>query len=342
MNKEFLAALEQVEQEKGISRDILIEAIESALLSAYKKQFGSANECRGVVNRKTGDMGVFMIKRVVSEVENPESEISLADAQQLSSRYTVGDEVEVNVMPKSFGRIAAQTAKQVVVQRIREAERENISNEFSEKKGKLVTGYVQRIDLQRNNVMVRIGNEDAVLSEKEQVPGERLNPGEEIVLFVMDVRDDARGLQIILSRSHPGLVKELFKREVPEIADGTVEIKAISREAGSRTKIAVYSNNPDVDPIGSCVGARGMRVSGILKELKGEKIDIISYNEDPAEYITAALAPATVSSIDINAAEKSCSVRVPESQLSLAIGKEGQNARLAAKLTGWKIDIKSE
>lgn len=342
MNKEFLAALEQVEKEKGISQDILIEAIESALLSAYKKQFGSANECRGVVNRKTGDMGVFMVKRVVSEVENPSEEISLEDAQQLSSRYTVGDEVEVNVMPKTFGRIAAQTAKQVVVQRIREAERENISNEFSEKKGKLVTGYIQRIDYARNNIMVRVGNEDAVLGANEQVAGERFNPGEEIVLYVMDVRDDARGLQIVLSRSHPGLVKELFKREVPEIADGTVEIKAIAREAGSRTKIAVFSNNSDVDPIGSCVGARGIRVSGILKELKGEKIDIISYSEDPAEYITAALSPAAVSSIDINAQEKSCSVKVPENQLSLAIGKEGQNARLAAKLTGWKIDIKSE
>ena len=342
MNKEFLAALEQVEQEKGISQDILIEAIESALLSAYKKQFGSANECRGVVNRKTGDMGVFMVKKVVSEVTDPETEISFEDAQEISSRYTVGDEVEVNVMPKTFGRIAAQTAKQVVVQRIREAERENISNEFSEKKGKLINGYIQRNDQKHGNVMVRVGNEDAVLSKSEQVPGERLNPGEEIVLYVMDVRDDARGLQIVLSRSHPGLVKELCKREVPEIADGTGEINAISREAGSRTKIAVFSNNKDVDPIGSCVGARGIRVSGILKELKGEKIDIISYSDDPAEYITAALAPATVTAIEINENEKSCSVKVPESQLSLAIGKEGQNARLAAKLTGWKIDIKSE
>ncbi len=342
MNKEFLAALEQVTKEKGIEKEVLIEAIESALLSAYKKQFGNVSECRGVVNQKTGDMGVYMIKRVVLEVEDPMTEITLEEAQKISVKYTVGDECEVNVMPASFGRIAAQTAKQVVVQRIREAERQNVSNEFSEKKGKLVSGFVQRIDPQRNNVMVRVGNEDAVIGSNEQIPGERLNPGEEILLFVMDVKDDARGLQIILSRSHPGLVKELFKREVPEIADGTVEVKAIAREPGSRTKIAVFSNNPDVDSIGACVGTKGMRVSNILKELRGEKVDIITYSEDPAEYITAALAPATVTGIVVEEEEKSCRVTVPESQLSLAIGKEGQNARLAAKLTGWKIDIKSE
>lgn len=341
MNKEFLAALEQVEKEKGIDKEVLIEAIESALLSAYKKQFGSNNECRGVVNRKTGDMGVYMIKTVVSEVEDPTLEISLSDAQQISSQYMVGDECEVNVMPKTFGRIAAQTAKQVVVQRIREAERQNVCNEFSEKKGKLVSGHVQRIDHLRNNVMIRVGNEDAVISGNEQTPDEKLTPGEEVMLFVMDVKDDTRGLQIVLSRSHPGLVKELFKREVPEIADGTVEIKAIAREAGSRTKIAVFSNNADVDPIGACVGAKGMRVANILSELRGEKIDIITYSEDPAAYITSALSPATASSIEVNAEEKSCSVLVPENQLSLAIGKEGQNVRLAAKLTGWKIDIKS-
>lgn len=342
MNKEFLTALELVEKEKGIEKDVLIEAIESALLSAYKKQFGNVNECRGVVNRKTGDMGVYMVKTVVSEVEDPNLEISLAEAQKLSTQYSVGDECEVNVMPQTFGRIAAQTAKQVVVQRIREAERQNVCNEFSEKKGKLVSGHVQRIDHLKNNIMVRIGNEDAVIGEKEQTPGEKLIPGEEITLFVMDVKDDTRGLQIILSRSHPGLVKELFKREVPEIADGTVEIKSIAREPGSRTKIAVYSNNSDVDSIGACVGPKGMRVSNILSELRGEKIDIITYSEDPAEYITSALSPATASGITVNAEEKSCSVTVPESQLSLAIGKEGQNARLAAKLTGWKIDIKSE
>ncbi len=342
MNKEFLAALEQVEKEKGIDKEVLIEAIETALLSAYKKQFGNNNECRGVVNRKTGDMGVYMVKTVVTEVENPNSEISFAEAQKISTQYAVGDECEVNVMPQTFGRIAAQTAKQVVVQRIREAERQNVCNEFSEKKGKLVSGHVQRIDYIKNNVMIRVGNEDALISGNEQTPGEKLNPGEEVMLFVMDVKDDTRGLQIVLSRSHPGLVKELFKREVPEIADGTVEIKSIAREPGSRTKIAVYSNNPDVDSIGACVGAKGMRVSNILRELRGEKIDIINYSEDPEKYITAALSPATASGITVNAEEKSCSVTVPENQLSLAIGKEGQNARLAAKLTGWKIDIKSE
>lgn len=342
MNKEFLLALEAVGKEKGIDKEFLIEAIETALLSAYKREFNLSTEVRGVVNRKTGEMGVYALKTVVDEVANPDVEISLADASKISKHYQTGDEIEVNVMPKTFGRIAAQTAKQVIVQRIREAERSIACNEFSEKKGEILLGLVQRIEQgPNNNIMIEIGTQEAILTQNEQVPGEAIRPGEKIYLYVMDVKDDARGLQIVLSRSHPGLVKRLFEKEVPEIADGTVEIKGISREPGSRTKIAVYSNNKDVDAIGSCVGPKGMRVSNILNELRGEKIDIITYSEDPAEYVTQALSPATVTDITVNAEEKTCQVIVPESQLSLAIGKEGQNVRLAAKLTGWKIDIKS-
>lgn len=341
MNKEFLNALEAVSSDKGIDKEVLIDAIETALLSAYKKQFAHSEDLRGVVNRKNGEMGVYAVRTVVEEVAEPDKEISLADALKMSKKYQVGDEVEVNVMPKTFGRIAAQTAKQVIVQRIREAEREIACNEFSEKKGEIVLGLVQRIDQLRNNIMIEIGSQEAILAKSEQTPGEKIRAGEKIYLYVMDVKDDARGLQIVLSRSHPGLVKRLFEKEVPEINDGTVEIKGISREAGSRTKIAVFSNNKDVDAIGSCVGPKGMRVSNILNELRGEKVDIINYSEDPKEYITQALSPAEVESVSVNLEEKSCEVIVPESQLSLAIGKEGQNARLAAKLTGWKIDIKS-
>ena len=342
MNKEFLNALEAVSKDKGIDKEFLIEAIETALLSAYKREFNQVGEVRGIVNRKTGEMGVYAVKKVVDKVEDPETEISFEEASKINKHYQTGDEIEVNVMPKTFGRIAAQTAKQVIVQRIREAEREIACNEFSEKKGEILLGLVQRIEQgPRNNIMIEIGTQEAILTQNEQVPGENIRPGEKIYLYVMDVKDDTRGLQIVLSRSHPGLVKRLFEKEVPEINDGTVEIKGIAREAGSRTKIAVYSNNKDVDAIGSCVGPKGMRVSNILNELRGEKIDIITYSENPEEYIVQALSPATVDKITVNADEKTCQVTVPENQLSLAIGKEGQNARLAAKLTGWKIDIKS-
>lgn len=342
MNKEFLNALEAVAKEKGIDKELLIDAIETALLSAYKREFQNAGEVRGIVNRKNGEMGVYMVKTVVDEVENPETEISFAEASKINKHYQTGDEIEINVMPKTFGRIAAQTAKQVIVQRIREAERAIACNEFSEKKGEILLGLVQRIEQgPHKNIMIEIGTQEAILAQGEQVPSENIRPGEKIYLYVMDVKDDARGLQIVLSRSHPGLIKRLFEKEVPEIADGTVEIKGISREAGSRTKIAVFSTNKDVDPVGSCVGPKGMRVSNILNEIRGEKIDIIVYSEDPKEYVTAALSPAKVLDVVVLDEEKSCQVTVPESQLSLAIGKEGQNVRLAAKLTGWKIDIKS-
>lgn len=342
MNKEFLNALEAVSKDKGIDKEFLIEAIETALLSAYKREFNQVGEVRGIVNRKTGEMGVYAVKKVVTKVEDPDMEVSVEEALKVNKHYQEGDEIEVNVMPKTFGRIAAQTAKQVIVQRIREAEREIACNEFSEKKGEILLGLVQRIEQgPRNNIMIEIGTQEAILTQSEQVPSENIRPGEKIYLYVMDVKDDTRGLQIVLSRSHPGLVKRLFEKEVPEINDGTVEIKGIAREAGSRTKIAVYSNNKDVDAIGSCVGPKGMRVSNILNELRGEKIDIITYSENPEEYIVQALSPAAVDKITVNEEEKTCQVIVPENQLSLAIGKEGQNARLAAKLTGWKIDIKS-
>ncbi|MBE7029329.1 MAG: transcription termination/antitermination protein NusA [Ruminococcaceae bacterium] len=342
MNKEFLAALEAVANEKSIDKELLIDAIETALLSAYKREFTQTGEIRGIVNRKTGEMGVYALKKVVEKVEDPSLEISFEEASKINKHYQVGDEIEINVMPKTFGRIAAQTAKQVIVQRIREAERTIACNEFSEKKGEILLGLVQRIEQgPHKNIMIEIGTQEAILAQGEQTPGENIRPGEKIYLYVIDVKDDARGLQIVLSRSHPGLIKRLFEKEVPEIQDGTVEIKGISREAGSRTKIAVFSNNKDVDPVGSCVGPKGMRVSNILNELRGEKIDIIVYNEDPEQYITQALSPAKVLEVSINEEEKSCQVLVPESQLSLAIGKEGQNVRLAAKLTGWKIDIKS-
>ena len=353
MNSEFLAALDQVEKDKGISKEILIEAIENALLFAYKKEHDQRDwerreaeaapvEYRGFVNRETGDMGVYPTKTVVEEVADPVSEISIDDARRLSKSLSVGDTCEVNVMPRSFGRIAAQTAKQVVVQRIREAEREIICNEYTEKKGDIIQGLIQRVEKgTKNNVMMEIGRVEAMLIPSEQVPTEKYVPGEKMYLYVVDVKDDQKGTQIVISRTHPGLVKRLFEMEVPEIADGTVEIKAISREAGSRSKIAVFSNNKDVDAIGACVGAKGMRVANVLKELRGEKVDIINYSENPVEYITAALAPSKVLRVEVFEEEKSCMVEVPEEQLSLAIGKEGQNARLAAKLTGWKIDIKS-
>jgi len=342
MNKEFLNALEAVATEKGIDKELLIDAIETALLSAYKREFQSAGEVRGIVNRKNGEMGVYAVKTVVDKVENPECEISYEEASKINKHYQTGDEIEINVMPKTFGRIAAQTAKQVIVQRIREAERAIACSEFSEKKGEILLGLVQRIEQgPHKNIMIEIGTQEAILAQGEQVASENIRPGEKIYLYVMDVKDDARGLQIVLSRSHPGLIKRLFEKEVPEIKDGTVEIKGISREAGSRTKIAVFSNNKDVDPVGSCVGPKGMRVSNILNEIRGKKIDIIVYSEDPKEYVTAALSPAKVLEVNVLEEEKSCQVTVPESQLSLAIGKEGQNVRLAAKLTGWKIDIKS-
>jgi len=340
MNKEFIEAICALEKEKDISKDILIEAIESALVSAYKKNYGTSQNVRVNIDRELGDIDVFMRKDVVEEVEDDMIEISLEEALEIDPRYEVGDVVEYQVTPRDFGRIAAQTAKQVVVQRIREAERGMIFDDYITRQGEIITGTVQRIS--NETIFVNMGKAEGILAATERVPGETYRINERIKVFIMDVKKTTKGPQVFLSRSHPGLVKRLFELEVPEIEEGEVEIKSIAREAGSRTKIAVWSNDPDVDAVGACVGMNGARVNAIVSELRGEKIDIINWSEEPEVLIENALSPAKVVSVYVTPDEKSASVVVPDYQLSLAIGKEGQNARLAARLTGYKIDIKSE
>lgn len=340
MNLELIEALNDLEKERGINTDVLIEAIQQALISAYKKNFGSLQNVRVHFDRVSGEIKVFARKTIVEEMKDPRSEIPLAEARRLDPRYELDDVVETEVTPKDFGRIAAQTAKQVVVQRIREAERDLIFDEFSNREGDIVTGTVQR--LENKNVYIDLGKTEAVLSQNEQMPGEHYNIGDRLKNYIIEVKKTTKGPQIMVSRTHPGLLKRLFELEVPEIHDGTVEIKSVAREAGSRSKIAVYSRNENVDPVGACVGPKGLRVQAIVNELKGEKIDIVKWNSDVTKFIASSLSPAKVLSVDINPEEKVAQVVVPDYQLSLAIGKEGQNARLAAKLTGWKIDIKSE
>ena len=339
MNKEFIEAIDALEKEKGISKDILIEAIESALVSAYKKNYGTSQNVRVNINREEGDIDVFMRKDVVEEPEDDMIEISLEDSLEIDARYAVGDVVEYQVTPRDFGRIAAQTAKQVVVQRIREAERGMIFEDYITKQGEILTGTVQRIS--NETIFVNMGRAEGILAATERVPGEKYDINDRIKVFIMDVKKTTKGPQVFLSRSHPGLVKRLFELEVPEIEDGTVEIKSIAREAGSRTKIAVYTEEENVDPVGACVGTRGSRVQNVVDELFGEKIDIITWSEDPHILISNVLSPAKVEKVIIDEDEKAATVIVPDYQLSLAIGKEGQNVRLAAKLCGWKIDIKS-
>ncbi|MDI3327217.1 MAG: transcription termination factor NusA [Alicyclobacillaceae bacterium] len=340
MNQDFIEALDQLEREKGISKDVLIEAIEAALISGYKRNFNSAANVRVDVNRETGDVRVFARKTVVEEPTDPRLEISLDAAEQINPHYTVGDVVEIEVTPKDFGRIAAQTAKQVVTQRIREAERGLIYHEFVDREEDIVTGVVQRQD--SRYTYVDLGKAEALLPFHEQIPGEKLKQGDRVKCFITKVEKTTKGPQILLSRTHPGLLRRLFELEVPEIYDGVVEIKSVAREAGHRSKIAVYSRKPEVDPVGACVGPRGMRVQHVVSELNGEKVDIVKWSDDPQEFVKNALSPAKVVSVDISEEERVARVVVPDYQLSLAIGKEGQNARLAAKLTGWKIDIKSE
>ena len=340
MNVEFIEALEQIQKDKGISKEILIEALEAALISSYKRNFGTSQNVRVEINRDTGDVHVYSQKRVVEEVEDDLLEISLAEARAINSKYAVEDIIEREVTPRNFGRIAAQTAKQVVVQRIREAERGVVFDEFINRESDIITGTVERVA--KGMVYINLGKTEAVLAPSEQMPNEEYNHADRIKTYIVEVKKTTKGPQIQVSRTHPGLIKRLFELEVPEIHDGVVEIKSISREAGSRTKIAVESKDPNVDPVGACVGPKGARVQTIVDELKGEKIDIIKYSKDPGEFITSALSPAKVVSTAINLEEKTAKVIVPDYQLSLAIGKEGQNARLAAKLTGWKIDIKSE
>ncbi len=339
MNQEFISAVEELEKTRGISKETLFEAIESALVSAYKKNYGTNQNVYVDIDKDTGDINVYMSMDVVDQIEDESSQISLAEAQEIDPDYVVGDVVEYMVTPRDFGRIAAQTAKQVVVQRIREAERTMVYDEYIEKAGHVVTGIVQRKS--NGTIFVNIGRTDGILPAREQVKTEKIEPGDRLKVYIMDVKNGSRGAQVFLSRSHPGLVKGLFELEVPEIEDGTVEIKSIAREAGSRTKIAVYAQDEAVDPVGACVGARGIRVQNVVDEIWGEKIDIINWSEDPAMLISNVLAPSEVESVDIDEEGKMAEVVVPDSQLSLAIGKSGQNVRLAAKLCGWKIDIKS-
>lgn len=340
MNMEFIEALHELEKGRGISAEILFEAIEAALISAYKKNFGSLQNVRVLIDRLTGEFKVYARKTVVEVVEDSRTQVSLEEARSLDPNYQLEDIVEYEVTPREFGRIAAQTAKQVVVQRIREAERGMIYDEFVNREGDIVTGVVQRYE--QKNVIVDLGKVEAVLPAQEQIPGESYQSFERIKTYVVEVKKTTKGPQIMLSRTHPGLIKRLFELEVPEIHDGVVEIKGVSREAGARSKIAVYSRDPNVDPVGACVGPKGVRVQTIVTELKGEKIDIVNFSLDPQEFVANALSPAKVLQVYPKLNEKVAIVVVPDYQLSLAIGKEGQNARLAAKLTGWKIDIKSE
>lgn len=339
MNIEFIEALEQIEKEKGISKEILLEAIEAALVSAYRKNYGTAQNVKINIDRATGEVKVFSQKTVKEEVKDPLLEISLLEAKKINPLVKIGDIISIEVTPQKFGRIAAQTAKQVVMQRIKEAERNIIYEEFAGRETDLVTGTVQRFD--KKNVIIDLGKTEVILPPNEQIPTENYTPGDRIKVYILEVRKTTKGPVIIVSRSHPGLVKRLFELEVPEIYEGIVEIKSIAREAGSRTKVAVHSRDENVDPVGACVGPKGARVQAVVEELKGEKIDIIKWSKNAAEYISNALSPAKVLSVEVEEECKIARVLVPKHQLSLAIGKEGQNARLAAKLTGWKIDIKS-
>ncbi|AEG60155.1 transcription termination factor NusA [Desulforamulus ruminis] len=340
MNSEFLEALKDLEKEKGIAVDVLLEAIEAALLSAYKRNFGSLQNARVHIDRNTGDYKVYSQRTVVEEVTDDRLEINLEEARKIDPRFNLGDVVENEVTPRNFGRIAAQTAKQVVVQRIREAERNIIFEEFANREGDILTGVVQRIE--NKNIYIELGKTEAILTPSEQMPGEEYRHGERLKTYIVEVRKTTKGPQILVSRTHPGLLKRLFELEVPELHEGVVELKSIAREAGYRSKIAVYSKDENVDPVGACVGPKGMRVQNIVGELNGEKIDIVKWNPDASKFVASALSPAKVVAVEVWEDEKVARVIVPDYQLSLAIGKEGQNARLAAKLTGWKIDIKSE
>ena len=339
-NNELLEALTILEQEKNISKDTLLEAIENSLITACKNHFGTSDNVKVNIDPETCEYHVFQEKKVVEKVEDPVEEISLVNAKMIDSKYELDDIVNVEVKSKEFGRIATQNAKNVILQKIREEERKVLYDEYYSKEKDIVTGIVQRYI--GKNVSINLGKVDAVLTENEQVKGEVFQPTERIKLYILEVKSTSKGPRILVSRTHPELVKRLFEAEVAEVKDGTVEIKAIAREAGSRTKIAVWSNDPDVDPVGACVGMNGARVNAIVNELRGEKIDIITWNENPAMLIENALSPAKVISVIADAEEKAAKVVVPDYQLSLAIGKEGQNARLAARLTGFKIDIKSE
>lgn len=344
--KEFFTSISLIEQEKGIPKSYMLDKITQALVSAYKRDHeGISDNVFVEADEEKGEVRMFIKKDVVETVDNPATELSLDEARQTLPSAHIGDVVRIEVKPRNFGRIAAQTARQVIIQGMREAEHSMIYDEFTSKEHEMLVGTVTRVDPKSGSVSIRIGSGseviDAYLAPSEQVKGEIMHDGDRIKVYVVEVRCTNRGPQIVISRTHPGLVKRLFELEVPEIYDGTVEIRSIAREAGSRSKIAVWSSDENVDPIGACVGPKGSRVNNVVEELKNEKIDIITYSDDPAEYVAAALSPAEVISVTSDG-EKNCQVVVPDHQLSLAIGKEGQNARLAAKLTGYKIDIKPE
>ena len=340
MSRDLRDALDVLEKEKNISKDTLLEAIEQSLIQACKNHFGKADNVHVMIDPETCDFSVYADRTVVEHVEDPALEISLVDAQKTNTNAEIGDVMKVEIQSKEFGRIATQNAKNVILQKIREEERKVLYDQYYGIEKEVVTGIVQRV--MGKNVSINLGKADAVLTENEQVKGETFQPTERVKVYILEVKDTPKGPRILVSRTHPGLVKRLFESEVAEVRDGTVEIKSIAREAGSRTKIAVWSNDPDVDPVGACVGMNGARVNAVVEELRGEKIDIINWDENPAILIENALSPAKVIAVMADPDEKTALVVVPDYQLSLAIGKEGQNARLAARLTGFKIDIKSE
>ena len=340
-NKELILALEDLEKEKGIKKEYLLESIETALVTAYKRNFDSLENVRVEMDKKTGATHVYSVKEVVKKVENPDTQIKVKDAQKINPDLNEGDNLETEIVPRNFGRIAAQTAKQVIIQKLRELEREIIFTEYNDRKGEIVSGLVQKAD--RNIVVMDLGKLEGVMPSKEQIPTEHYKVNDKIKAYVVDVEKGAKGApQVIVSRSHPDFVRKLLEFEIPEIYEGVIEIKNVSRDAGSRSKVAVYSPDPNIDPVGSCVGAKGVRIQNVINELNGEKIDVIEWDEDPSVYIASALLPAQILAVDIKEEDKFAEVIVPDDQLSLAIGKAGQNARLAAKLTNWKIDIKSE
>lgn len=343
-SSELIIAMDELEKEKGIKKDYLLEAIETALVTAYKRNFDSADNVKITMDRETGEIHVYSERDIVEkpeDIENVKYQICLEDAKKINKNLQVGDKAEIEIVPRNFGRIAAQTAKQVIVQKIREAARSILFDEFNDRKGEIVSGIIQKAD--GGLVVLDLGKLEGIMPKKEQIPTERYRVNDKIRGYILDVEKGARGApQVIVSRAHVDFVRKLFELEIPEIYEGVIEIKSISRDPGNRCKVAVYSSNENIDPVGSCVGQKGIRIQNIINELNGEKIDVIEWSEDPAIYISAALLPAEVMAVDVKPEEKFAQVIVRDDQLSLAIGKSGQNARLAAKLTNWKIDIKSE
>ena len=340
-SKELIIAIEELEKERGINKKYLLESLESALVMAYKRNFDSAENVKVVMDKENGDIHVYAVKDVVETVEDQKTQIQLEEAKKINKKLEIGDKVDIEIIPKNFGRIAAGTAKQIMIQKIREAERDILYTEFSARKGEIVTGMIQKTD--GNALVLDLGKLEGIMPIKEQIPTEVYHVNDKIKAYILDVQKGTKGSpQVTVSRSHPDFVRKLFEFEIPEIYEGLIEIKNVSRDPGNRSKVAVYSTNKNIDPVGSCVGQNGMRIQNIIHELNGEKIDVIEWDENPSIYIAAALLPAQVLAVDIKEEGKFAQVIVPDDQLSLAIGKSGQNARLAARLTNWKIDIKSE